>query len=56
MCVNRLKNTQKVAISEETDFLEFLKNHIFQIVTKYFENCTKREAEAKECVFMDVDH
>ena len=36
-------------------FTIFLKNHIFWKLTKDFENRTKRQAETKECVYLDVD-
>ena len=47
----RLKNTQKVAISDETEFLGFLKNRILRKLTTEFENRIKHEAATKECVF-----
>ena len=37
-------------------FYEFLKNLIFLKLTTDFDNRTKRHAETKECVFLDMDH
>ena len=37
-------------------FYEFLKNGIFRKLTTDFENRTKRQAEFKECVVLDVDY
>ena len=55
--MHQTEKHSKVAISEETGFFyEFLKNHIFQKLTTDFENRTKRHAETKPSVFLDVGH
>ena len=53
-CCNRLKNTQKVEISDE-NFYKFLKNRIFQKLTTDLENRRKLQVETKTCVFLDMD-
>ena len=47
------KNTQKVRISEET---EFRKIAISEEVTTDFENLEKRQAETKACGLLDMYH
>ena len=37
-------------------FYEFLKSLIFQKLTTDFETRTKRQAETKACVCLDIDH
>ena len=46
----RLKNTQKVDISDKAAFYESLKNHSFRKLTTDFENRTKCQVETKPCV------
>ena len=50
-----MKNTQNVDMFEETDFLRFSQNHNFRKLTTDFENRTKRPAETKAYVVLDVD-
>ena len=37
-------------------FYDFLKNLSFRKLTTDFENRTKRQAETKACVLLDVNH
>ena len=49
------KNTQKVDflyINKKQNCYGFLKNRIFRKLTEDFENCIKRQAESKACIFL----
>ena len=53
----RLKNTEKVDISEETEFLtNFYKIAFSEKVTTDFENRAKRQAETQTYIMFDMDH
>ena len=52
-----LKNIKKVDIFKETEFLRFSKRNCnFRNLTTDFENRTKRPAETKAYIFLDIDH
>ena len=46
------KTLKKLQFLKRMNFYEFLKNDIFRKLT---ENRTKRQADTKECVFLNVD-
>ena len=49
-----LKTTKRVNIFEKTDFYNFLKTRNFRKLNTDFENRTKRPAETKACILLDV--
>ena len=55
--VHQIQKHSNNWISEETDFFtHFSEIAFFKKVTTDFENCAKRQAETKTCVFVYMDH
>ena len=52
----RLKNTQKVEIAEETEFLRLSKKSHFLKIDYRFWNLYEASSWDQKCVFLDVEH
>ena len=50
------KTVKKMTFFKKRICYDFLKNRYFRKLTTEFENRTKRQADTKEYVFLDVDH